>query len=234
MCVWGNTYFPRHPHPVSAALEPHGEIPYPSPESSLLDVCRALTGLRSSSGAPVWLDIGCTTGWLDIGWSAVAFGGPCVLVKFCGGVCMCAAVPIIDDDQMVILSMLGFLPILRFCMFHLTPDERERYAHLPQVLPLRPLCIAHVCVRVWRTEPRRSGSLFVHVPCPRVSPRCGCVSCVHLCVGSLFSANVREVGVGTYDAVYAAKPSDYLRDVLALMSSRGISAIPLLNDSGAC
>jgi len=116
------------------SLEPHGEIPYPSPESTLLDVCRALTGLRSSS-----------------------------------------AVPIIDDDQMVILSMLGFLPILRFCMFHLTPDERE----------------------------------------------------------SLFSANVREVGVGTYDAVYAAKPSDYLRDVLALMSSRGISAIPLLNDSGS-
>ena len=43
---------------------------------------------------------------------------------------------------------------------------------------------------------------------------------------------MRDIGVGTYDAVYSAKPTDYLRDVLALMSSRGISAIPLLNESG--
>ncbi len=53
-----------------------------------------------------------------------------------------------------------------------------------------------------------------------------------LFIRRLFGGNIREAAVGTYDAVYSAKPADYLRDVLALMSSRGISAIPLLNDSG--
>jgi hypothetical protein len=34
-----------------AALEPHGELPYPSPETCLLDVCGEITRLRVSSGA---------------------------------------------------------------------------------------------------------------------------------------------------------------------------------------
>ncbi len=38
--------------------------------------------------------------------------------------------------------------------------------------------------------------------------------------------------MGTYDALHFASPVDYLRDVLALMSTQGISAIPLLNEAG--
>ena len=53
---------------------------------------------------------------------------------------MLSAVPIVDYEQMVILGMIGFLPILRFTMFNLLPEEREksvRWGGLSSVPTLR-------------------------------------------------------------------------------------------------